>query len=235
MIARSLVGQPVVSVIIAIVVCLVVVVVAIGIAWGIVMSLTRRFVGAEKAAAIGLILSVFVVGPIAAYLTGRLALEGHRVLTAAYNLSNVPTFEGTCSSLSQAGKGSRSGPSSTPSGDKRLANPLTGVVPWSTDQKEVDQEIYEQLPKVLRATSPHDARTLACISWSEIEVGTYTGGGKAIQDMADVIIVDLAEGTPRGQATLSGPMPKKVIRSTDSRHGGRPRREIVQYIRDFRW
>jgi hypothetical protein len=109
---------------------------------------------------------------------------------------------------------------------------LTGrVVTVNIGEREIDESVYIRLPKRLQARSPADVSTVVLIKYTKEVVGQYQGGDDAIQEFAELTIVDLRSGKQYKGETIAGPEPPQVKRGSSSGEGGPVERQaIVDYL-----
>jgi hypothetical protein len=105
------------------------------------------------------------------------------------------------------------------------------VIPIDLKSRRVDP-LYFEMPANLRSSTPDDVQTLVWLDWNEEIVGKYNNGVPARVHVCDVTVLDKTSLRVIAQRTFRGePPPKEISTSSTSQGiGGRPNRQIVQYL-----
>lgn len=107
-----------------------------------------------------------------------------------------------------------------------------GIVTVNADKDEIDEGVYIRLPARLQARSPREVATVVLIKYTKEVVGEYEDGDDALQEFANLTIVDLASGKQYKGETINGPEPPFVKSSSSSGEGGPVNRQnIADYLK----
>jgi hypothetical protein len=107
------------------------------------------------------------------------------------------------------------------------------VVVISTGEKEVDEDVFFDLPEGLRATAPDEVGTVVLTKWGTKMVGMYTGpngtsGGVADAQTCQVTVIDRSIPAVVAHRWFQGADPPLYYNGT--RTGPKPVKEVVDFL-----
>jgi len=107
------------------------------------------------------------------------------------------------------------------------------VIPVNLNTREIDQDIYQRLPREIRAVSPEEVGTVVLVEYKSSLAARYTLGGKGYVTTCHVAIIDKARATIVGEREFCGSAPPLTKQYGVDAHGSRPTGEIVRYLKDL--
>jgi hypothetical protein len=113
----------------------------------------------------------------------------------------------------------------------RGTRPKGKFIPIDMSTREVDRDIYFDMPDDVKPATPDEVGTVVQLQWNKVQVDQYTNGKGAFrQDCMATVFDRESKKALAGPTLIEGEEPPQSIKSSESGTGKKPVKRLIEFV-----